>query len=112
MYEIVTESELSEIRRNRSQALLGDDQPSRIQQVFGFMRWIRDAILVVLAILIVRQGWGSSVAKPHRGRCDVFLDRRLAWHSVGDFLGGTGVCGYVCVRTCVRRSPLPDYNST
>lgn len=60
MYEVVTESELSEIRRNRSQALLGDDQPSRIQQVFGFMRWIRDAILVVLAILIVRQGWAAA----------------------------------------------------
>ena len=60
MYEVVTESELSEIRRNRSQALLGDDQPSRIQQVFGFMRWIRDAILVVLAILVVRQGWAAA----------------------------------------------------
>ena len=59
-YEVVTESELSEIRRNRSQALLGDDQSSRMQQVFGFMRWIRDAVLVVLAILIVRQGLAAA----------------------------------------------------
>ena len=37
MYEVVTESELSEIRRNRSQALLGDDQPSRIDNKYSVL---------------------------------------------------------------------------
>ena len=82
MYEVVSESELSEIRRNRSQALLGDNRPSRIQQVFGFMRWIRDAILVVLAILIVRQGLAAaSLSRIGEGATSFSIDGWLgtAW---------------------------------
>ena len=82
MYEVLTELELSEIRRNRRQALLGDNRPSRIQQVFVFMRWIRDAILVVLAILIVRQGLAAaSLSTTGEGATSFSLDGWLgtAW---------------------------------
>ena len=77
MYEFVTEIDINDIRRDRKngergdsslkrrQARLGDNRPSRIQQLLGFGRWIRYAILVLLAILIVRQGFAA--ASPSRG---------------------------------------------